>query len=57
MERRGREWEEYITRMDVERLVKLSKMISMTSEKKMERINPCLKQAELPTKKNNEKKV
>ena len=50
MERR-REWDQHVTRMDDERLVKISRdntpagRISRKSEKKMERLNHCLKLA------------
>ena len=52
VERRNRrEWDKYVTRMDAERLVNISrdnlrrKMISRTFQKDMEELNPCLKQA------------
>ena len=55
MEGIKREWVEHVTRMNAERLVKISKgkyprrkNISRTSEEKMERLTPWLKQAETP---------
>ena len=64
MERRKRALDEHETRMDVKRIVKMSRdnyrrKFSRSSEKKMERINPRLKQAELSTitKKKKKKKM
>ena len=55
MARRRREWAEHITRMNAERLVKISRdNISLRerspeiSKRRMERLNPRLKQTELP---------
>ena len=57
LERRRREWDRHVTRMDAERLVKISRdniLVERRSpgrlKKKMEGHNHGLKQAELPTK-------
>ena len=61
--KKKKESDEYITRMDAERLVKMprdnipaGKKISRTPEKKMQRLNLWFKQAESPTMKKNKKK-
>ena len=52
VERRRREWHEHVTSMDAGSLFKIPKdntrRILRTSEKKLERLNPWLKQAEPP---------
>ena len=50
VKRRRREWDEHVTRMDAERLVKqyICRKISRMSKKKLDRLNPSSNQAELP---------
>ena len=50
---RRREWGEHVTRMDAEILVKIPRI----SDKRTERLNPSLKQAESPTTTTTKKKT